>query len=140
MHLHNLIGFLIHRTDLRLNKYFSNRLKEFNVTPEQWGIISLLSQDRGLTQKEIASVIEKDQTTVVRMIYSLEKKGFIYKQVNHNDKRSHNLLLTEEGKVLKEQLIPLVARANEEVTSRLTCEELEELKQLLNKVYLFASE
>ncbi len=38
------------------------------------GIISVLCSQRSTTQKELAEAIDKDQTTVVRMIQSMERK------------------------------------------------------------------
>lgn len=51
MELQDLIGYLVHRTDLKMTNYFTNRLKPYGVTPEQWSIISILSSEKGTTQK-----------------------------------------------------------------------------------------
>lgn len=51
MKLHDLIGYLVHRTDVKMTNYFTNRLKPYGVTPEQWSIISILSSEKGSTQK-----------------------------------------------------------------------------------------
>ena len=55
------------------------------------GIISVLCSQRSTTQKELAEAIDKDQTTVVRMIQSMERKGIVRKALNDQDRRSHNL-------------------------------------------------
>lgn len=55
------------------------------------GIISVLCSQRSTTQKELAEAIDKDQTTVVRMIQSMERKGIVKKALNDQDRRSHNL-------------------------------------------------
>lgn len=52
MELQDLIGYLVHRTDLKMTNYFTNRLKPYGVTPEQWSIISILSSEKGTTQKK----------------------------------------------------------------------------------------
>ena len=44
-----------------------------------------------LLKKELAEAIDKDQTTVVRMIQSMERKGIVKKDLNEQDRRSHNL-------------------------------------------------
>ncbi len=89
MNLHDLIGYLVHRTDVKMTNYFTKKLKPFGVTPEQWGIISVLCSQRATTQKELAEAIDKDQTTVVRMIQSMERKGIVKKDLNEQDRRSH---------------------------------------------------
>lgn len=135
MHLDDLTGYLIHRTDVKLTNYFMKQLKPYGITPEQWGIISILNSQKGTTQKELSQEIDKDHSTVVRMIHSMEKKGLVKKKFNERDKRSHYLFLTEKGEEIKNTILPLVKDAHDFVTSNLTSEEVEQLKILLNKIY-----
>ncbi|MBU8588991.1 MarR family transcriptional regulator [Priestia megaterium] len=135
MHLEDLTGYLIHRTDVKLTNYFMRQLKPYGITPEQWGIISILDSQKGTTQKELSQEIDKDHSTVVRMIHSMEKKGLVKKKFNERDKRSHYLFLTEKGEEIKNTILPVVKNAHDFVTSNLTFEEVEQLKILLNKIY-----
>lgn len=135
MDLYNVTGFLIHRTDVKLTNYFTKQLKPYHVTPEQWSIICYLDSDRALTQKELAEAIDRDQTTVVRMIHSLERKGMVRRVLNDQDKRSHYLYLSEKGADVKQQLLVTVKDAHDYVTRGLDTEELSQLKSLLNKLY-----
>ncbi|SIR55567.1 transcriptional regulator, MarR family [Peribacillus simplex] len=135
MDLQDLIGYLIHRTDVKMTNYFTKRLKPYEVTPEQWGIISVLCSQKGTTQKELAEAIDKDQTTIVRMIQSMEKKGVVMKSFNDQDRRSHYLFLTEKGDDIKQTILPVVKDAHHFVTSNLSEEEIQQLKSLLNKLY-----
>ncbi len=135
MKLHDLIGYLVHRTDVKMTNYFTNRLKPYGVTPEQWGIISILSHEKGTTQKELAEGIDKNQTTVVRMIQSMERKGLVKKIFNEQDQRSHHLFLTEKGDEIKKEILPVVIDAHRTVTNQLSDEEVQQLKLLLNKLF-----
>ncbi|WP_079911040.1 MarR family winged helix-turn-helix transcriptional regulator [Paenibacillus sp. 32352] len=135
MKLFELTGFLIHRTDVKLTNYFTKKLKPYKVTPEQWGIISVLDDQRATTQKELAEAIDRDQTTVVRMIHSLEKKGIVKRVLNDSDRRSHHLFLTDQGSELKTKLMPDVTSAHDYVTRTLNEDELHQLHKLLSKLY-----
>ncbi|QRG66205.1 MarR family winged helix-turn-helix transcriptional regulator [Brevibacillus choshinensis] len=135
MELYNITGFLIHRTDVKMTNYFTKQLKPFEMTPEQWSIISVLDGERATTQKELAEAIDRDQSTVVRMIHSLEKKGFVKRIVNDADKRSHNLFLSDKGITLKSKLLPIVIEAHNHVTRYLSEGEIEQLKAILEKLY-----
>jgi len=135
MELQNLIGYLVHRTDVKMTNYFTKQLKPYDITPEQWSIISVLNDQNGLTQKELAEAIDRDQTTVARMIHSMEKKEFVKKVFNDKDKRSHYLFLTEKGERIKNKLIPVVNDAHRFVTTNLDEQELKQLKLILNKLY-----
>ncbi|WP_188067532.1 MarR family winged helix-turn-helix transcriptional regulator [Brevibacillus brevis] len=135
MELFNLTGFLLHRTDMKMTNYFKKRLKQLEITPEQWGILSVMDGERVITQKELSDAIDRDQTTVVRMIYSLEKKGIVIRTLNDADRRSHNLLLSDKGMELKSKLLPVVTDAHNHVTQNLTDGEIAELHALLDKLY-----
>ncbi|SFS72715.1 MarR family winged helix-turn-helix transcriptional regulator [Paenibacillus sp. BC26] len=136
MNLFDLTGFLIHKTDMKLTNYFIRKLKPYKVTPEQWGIISVLDCDRAMTQKEVAEAIDRDQSTVVRMIASLEKKGMVRRLQNDHDKRSHNLFLSAKGMQLKTSLLPVVKEAHDFLTRNLNQDELALLHETLHKLYL----
>ncbi|QTL48103.1 MULTISPECIES: MarR family winged helix-turn-helix transcriptional regulator [Priestia] len=135
MDLHDLTGYLIHRTDVRLMNYFKKKLKPYGMTPVRWTIISVLDTQKGITQKELAEVIDKKQTTIVEMIYAMEEKGLIKRIFSEQDRRSHYLFLTEKGEEIKKTLSPLVKDAHLFVTRQLSDEEIDQLKTLLNKVY-----
>lgn len=135
MDLYNVTGFLIHRTDVKLTNYFTKQLKPYEVTPEQWSIISYLDTDKAMTQKELAEAIDRDQTTVVRMIHSLERKGMVRRIVNDQDKRSHHLYLSPKGEEVKQGLLLTVKDAHNYVTRGLELEELDQLKVILDKLY-----
>ncbi|QGQ96113.1 MarR family transcriptional regulator [Paenibacillus psychroresistens] len=135
MELYNFTGFLVHRTDVKMTNFFTKKLKQYEVTPEQWGIISVLDEERATSQKELAEAIDRDQTTVVRMIYSLEKKGIVKRIQNDSDRRSHNLFLSDKGMGLKTKLLPVVMAAHDHVTKNLSKDELLELHVLLGKLY-----
>ncbi|MED3933054.1 MarR family winged helix-turn-helix transcriptional regulator [Priestia megaterium] len=135
MDLHDLTGYLIHRTDVKLMNYFKQKLKPYGMTPVRWSIISVLDTQKGITQKELAEAIDKKQTTIVEMIYAMEEKGLIKRTFSEQDRRSHYLFLTEKGEELKKNLSPLVKDAHLFVTRQLSDAEIEQLKTLLNKVY-----
>lgn len=135
MELHDLTGYLIHRTDVKLMNYFKQKLKPYGMTPVRWSIISVLDTQKGITQKELAEAIDKKQTTIVEMIYAMEEKGLIKRTFSEQDRRSHYLFLTEKGEELKKNLSPLVKDAHLFVTRQLSDEEIDQLKTLLNKVY-----
>ena len=135
MDLHDLLGYLIHRTDVKMTNYFTKVLKPYGITPEQWSIISVLSSQRGTTQKELAEAIDKNQTTVVRMIHSMERKGIVKKIFNEQDRRSHYLFLTEKGEEIKKTIFSVVKDAHHVVSSNLSKGEIQQLKSLLNKLY-----
>lgn len=128
------ISIMIHQTDLTLTSYIKAKLAPFNVAPEQNLILMLLWERDGMSQNEIAKELVKDKTNIARMISSLEKKGFISRQINKIDSRAFKVYLTEDGKKLGELVYPIVEEFNHIVRTGITSEELQTVKEVLLKI------
>jgi DNA-binding MarR family transcriptional regulator len=129
------IGFVIYRTALAMKAVLQRTLKErgFDITPEQFGILHVLREEEGLSQKEIGNILFKDKPNVSRMLDALERKRLIYRQPI--DRRSYAIFLTEEGKKLIEEILPIGLQLIEKSINGLLAREIESLESMLNKIY-----
>ena len=129
------IGFIIYRTALALKAALQRTLKErrFNITPEQFGILHVLQEEEGLSQKEIGNILFKDKPNVSRMLDALERKRLIHRQAT--DRRRNAIFLTTEGKKLVEEIIPVIEQLKEESVKGLLSREIEALESMLDKIY-----
>jgi DNA-binding MarR family transcriptional regulator len=62
------IGFILNRTNTKLKNEFHQRLKTYNVTPEQWGVLNRLWERDGVSPKELSVSIYKDLPNTVRIL------------------------------------------------------------------------
>ena len=129
------LGFIINKTAAKMKNYLHQSLKEYDITPEQWGILGRLWEQDGVSQKELSDKSCKDQANITRILDKLEEKGLITRQANPGDRRAFLIFLTEEGRKLKERVVPLVLKTLEKAQRDIGEEEIEHLKALLNKVY-----
>jgi len=129
------VGFIVYRTALRLKSALHRTFKDqgFDITPEQWGILRVLWEDEGLSQREIGDRLFKDKPNVTRMLDALERKKLIFRQPT--DRRRYSIFLTKEGKKLQEKLLPIVLEVQEKAINALTKNDLKTLQNLLNKIY-----
>ncbi|PIU52365.1 MAG: MarR family transcriptional regulator [Deltaproteobacteria bacterium CG07_land_8_20_14_0_80_60_11] len=129
------IGFIIYRSALKMKSTLQRILKDrgFDITPEQWGILRVLREEEGISQKEIGDRLFKDKPNVTRMLDVLERKGLIFRQPT--DRRRYSIFLTKEGKKLQEELLPIVLQVQETATNSLTKSDLATLQNLLNIIY-----
>lgn len=134
-HIEKSLGFIIYRTALAMRGAMQRALKEqrFDITPEQFGILLLLQEAEGLSQKEIGSILFKDKPNISRMLDVLERKKLIFRQPA--DRRRFSIFLTEEGKKLTEKILPVRLKLREQAFDGLLARELEILEGLLNKIY-----
>jgi DNA-binding MarR family transcriptional regulator len=131
------LGFIIYRTALALKAAMQHSFAEngYEITPEQWGIIRHLWEEEGLSQREIGEKASKDKPNITRMLDALEKKRLIFRQPDPRDRRKYCIYLTKEGKQLHERLFPLAQNLRERATRNLPQQEIDLLKDILNKIH-----
>lgn len=93
----------IHLTGCRLRQYIAIMLKKEGVplTPEQFMLIDLLWNLGEMTQQQLADQLQKDKNSVTQLVDALERKGFVERRRNPEDRRSNTLVLTEKAEHLK---------------------------------------
>jgi len=130
LELDNYIGFILNNVTRKFSQFTVNFFKEYNITPEQAGIIRRLGEEEGITQKDLAIRMAKDQTNVTRLLDQLEQKGLVMRNRNKDDKRSFLAYLTDEGKKLNEYIVP----AEQEIMNIALRGISEEKKALLKEI------
>jgi len=79
------IGVFIHTIDLEITNYVNSRLASYKLTSEQNLIMALLWEQEGISQNEISAKLNKDKASVARMVSTLEKKGYLRRNVCPSD-------------------------------------------------------
>lgn len=118
----------------KLSALFQNGLKEYDITPEQWSVLFQIDRSEGLIQKEIAKRSGKDKPTTTRILDHLEGKGLIYKKTGENDRRSFKVYITDKGKALIKETVPIEDQVTEEIKTCISSEEYELLMGLLIRI------
>ena len=129
------LGFLMNRTNTKLKNELLQHLKPYDVTPEQWAVLNRLWEREGISPRDLAELTSKDQPNIARILDKLEKKRLIIRQTNPSDNRSFLIYLTDRGRELKAELIPLALAALEKALRGIEPEQVKELKLLLNRIY-----
>ncbi|WP_017812179.1 MarR family winged helix-turn-helix transcriptional regulator [Paenibacillus shenyangensis] len=129
------LGLLLSRTYLLYRKKAAQRLQPYDITPEQFGILHQLSRHGGVSQKELARVHERDQTSIGKTLERLENKQLVQRQVDPNDRRAVNVHLTTKGMELLEQVTPAMRGIEMEINEMLTDEGSDQFIESINKIY-----
>jgi DNA-binding MarR family transcriptional regulator len=77
------------------------RKMEVPLTPEQFMLIDLLWNQGEMSQQQLADLMQKDKNSVTKLVDAIEKKGFVTRRQNAQDRRSNTLVLTEKALHLK---------------------------------------
>lgn len=97
------IAVELNLTGCKLKQFLAAKLKQMDVplTPEQFMLIDLLWNHGEMSQQQLADLLQKDKNSVTKLVDAIEKKGFVVRQQNKNDRRSNTLVLTEKANQLK---------------------------------------
>lgn len=133
--LEDSLGFILNRLNTKLKNELFKRLKEYDVTPEQWSILNCLWVQEGITPRELADIIFKDKPNTNRILEKLQMKELIVRKPHPIDKRSFQIFLTERGLALKDKLIPTVTQLLEETTAGIEKNKILKIKKILNQMH-----
>jgi DNA-binding MarR family transcriptional regulator len=127
------LGFCLSQTYRKLTQLLTLRLKEHDITPEQWVVLHQIGRSAGINQKEIAARSAKDQPTTARILDVLGKKGLIEKQMSPADRRAYLVYITAKGEALLEQTDPIESQALADAVQDIEPERVELLRETLNQ-------
>ena len=75
--------------------------------------------------------LKLENSTISGILERMEKKGLIKRMISKEDRRFIQIMLTEKGAALEEDVLAAVDEVNEEVMSVFSKEECENLKTQL---------
>lgn len=129
-------GYLVHITGLLLKRELIEIIKKhgIDVTPEQWAILNRLSENQGLTQKELAKSSFKDTANVTRILDKLEAKNLVERRANHTDRRIRKVYITDQGRKVRDQIEPLAIEVLEKATVNIESNEVQLFNEVAKKI------
>ncbi len=90
-------GFLVRRLHQIHVAIFLDECAEENVTPVQFGLLSVLCQEPGCDQITLAEKLGIDRTNIADVIRRLERRGWLSRKVSPADRRMRVVSLTDKG-------------------------------------------
>lgn len=84
-----------------------------NVTPVQFGLLSAVLDQPGCDQVTLAEKLGIDRTNIADVLRRLERRGWLKRVVNVNDRRMRAVSLTDEGRMFVNRTHARMQRAQE---------------------------
>ncbi len=107
------------------------RARTHNMTRAQWVMLMRLNRQPGLSQKELAELLEVEPITVARLADRLEARSLIERRPDPLDRRVWRLHLLPEAQPLLEQLTCHRDDLTHLITSKLDAETVETVVRAL---------
>src|ERR1700744_2265846 len=90
---HRDLLFLLHDVARLLRVDADKRARSHGMTRAQWGILVWLDRQPGISQKELAELLEVEPITVARLIDRLQARGMVERRPDPRDRRIWRLHL-----------------------------------------------
>ena len=87
-----------------LRNYIDHRAKSRGTTRAQWIVLFRLRQQEGLSQVDLAEVLELQPISLVRLLDRLVEHGLLERRPDPKDRRANRLFLTAAGRRLVDDL------------------------------------
>ncbi len=136
LEFHEMAGHLIRRLNQNSTHVFTLRMKNagLKLTPVQFAALNVIHEFPGIDQATIAAKIAYDRATIGGVIDRLEKKGWISRSVNPNDRRAREVHITPAGTDIFTHALPLVRQMQAEILPELSEDERAMFLGLAQKV------
>ena len=89
----------------------------------------------GMKVSELSEHLKISLPSVSQMVNGLEEKGYVERVTTKNDRRVVYICLTEQGKLILEEVTKECMAFTDEIVDRLGSEDTDQLVHLLNRLY-----
>jgi MarR family 2-MHQ and catechol resistance regulon transcriptional repressor len=124
---------LIRASDSLVSKA-SAQLEESGMTLGQFAVLEALHHLRPMCQHELAKKLLRSGGNVTLVVDNLEKRGWVRRERQKDDRRMVQIHLTPKGARLIAKVFPEHAAVITKIMNELTANEQEELRRLAGKL------
>jgi len=104
------------------------------VTPIQWGILTIVKSRPGAGQVELADELGLDRSNVANVVDRLTRRGVLKQTVSKLDRRKRSIAITPKGIALMTRFQPKAERAQRRLLEVLSEEERQQFMSLLSRL------
>ncbi len=133
--LANLVGYHIHRAQVRVYRDFLKNVSVNQITPPQYTVLTLIHANPGVSQTALGKLLEMDKAPVMALIDRLQDRGLVVRKRSARDRRRHELYLTKLGERTLHELDASVVDQDRRLCAHISRSEKKKLIELLRRIY-----
>lgn len=125
----------LQRAEVLLNKATSQAWAGYTVRAGSIGVLSLIVEEPGISQIDIARRTNFDKSTITGIVNNLEKLGWAERRPSASDGRSYALHATREGKAKLRGIVDGVKQIEARMLADVPDDMIKQLSELLDLVH-----
>ncbi|MCV3273361.1 MarR family winged helix-turn-helix transcriptional regulator [Roseobacter sinensis] len=119
----------LQRAARAIARRFDEALRPVGLTHGQYSLLMALNRPGAPRVGELAHFLAMDRTTMTANLKPLERRGLLAMLADPKDKRSRRITLTDDGRDLLVQAVPIWRKTHDDVDEMLGRDDNEALKQ-----------
>ena len=135
MRFHNL--YLLLRN---AKEFCHSQIKTIGLSDTEHMICTFLMGHCGGSQDDVAEALKLEKATVARALLSLEKKGYVVRSINRDNRRKYILTLTQFGKESIADVADIYDVWFHKISSCLSEQELKQFDEYCKRLLLASEE
>lgn len=137
--LDNQLCFRLYSVSRKMTKAYQPHLEKYGLTYPQYIVMLAIFEVEAIDFKELSSKVNLTTGTMTPIINRLEKLEYINKEPNPDDNRRVNIVLSEAGKKLYEDIIDVPSGLSQRLQVSIEMyatliEQLDELNDILDQL------
>ena len=125
-------GYILRITHRSFARALQRQIESRGVTIGMWYFLRALWEEDGLTQRQLSQRVQMMEPTTATALRGMEQRHLVTRVRNATDKRKVNIYLTEEGRKLREVLMPYAREINGLALTGLDADEIETFRHVLH--------
>ncbi len=136
------LEFLIHNLARLLDKAYDRKVKSLGLTRSQWWVLAHLVNRDGVTQTELAEVLEVGKAALGNLLKRLEEKSWVVRRPDPRDRRAMRVFLAPAAEAVIDAMWDAGRDLHRAVAAGMSQDQVDRLVDLLlaAKGNLIASE
>lgn len=113
---------------------FDRRVRDLGLTRAQWLALTRLDRRPGVSQSELADMMEIEKAPAGRIVDRLEEKGWVERRPEPTDRRVNRIYLTERGQRVQAAIRPIAEATVNDALAGLTDADRARLNELMGRI------
>ncbi|WP_048186422.1 MarR family winged helix-turn-helix transcriptional regulator [Methanobacterium lacus] len=130
----NYVCFKLNRVRRKIHRYYEEKLAQFKITPAQFYVLSALWDKDEIKFKDLAKRLDMDGATLTGVLDRMEKRDFIQRTEDTQDRRSVLVCLTSKSKDIRPQMIEIAKDLDAEFRKNVVEEDYNKLLAVLDQL------
>lgn len=133
--LSNFLPYRLSVLSNRISRSIADQYEEkFQLSLSEWRVMAVLGEENGLSAGQVAQRTAMDKVAVSRAVSKLLDADRIARVFSEKDRRRSVLSLSDSGKEIYDQIVPIALSYEAKLLEQLSGEEQDLLDSLLNKL------